>query len=61
MKTSQECTLCRHWNLIYRYFNTTCEQYDDLEFDGEELTVWFENEVIERYSAKDLKEIIEGF
>ncbi|MGI9558958.1 MAG: hypothetical protein ACR2NQ_04770 [Thermodesulfobacteriota bacterium] len=50
----------KQWNLIYRYFKTTCEPYDDLEFDGTDLKVWLDGEVVEHYPEKCLKEIIEG-
>ena len=51
----------RQHNLIERYFHFTTEGYSHLDWDGNELLVFFNNEIIERYSKKDLKEIIEDF
>ncbi len=53
--------LNREYNLIERYFHLTTEPYDDFYWDGETLLVFFNNKIIERYTKKDLKEIIEGF
>lgn len=41
-------------DMIYSYFRTTCEPFDDLEWDGKILQVWNKNKVIEIYSLKDL-------
>ena len=49
------------YNLIYRFFKTTTEPYDDLEWDGSTLEVLLNDVVIERYSYDDLCDIIDGF
>lgn len=51
----------RQYNLIERYFRNTVPSYHDLDWDGNELLVFFNNEIIERYFKEDLKEIIKGF
>lgn len=48
-------------NLIDRYLHYTTEPFDDWYWDGEELTIMLENNVIEKYTYKDIKEIIEDF
>jgi len=45
-------------DLIYSFFKTTTEPFDDLEWDGKILNVWLNKKIIERYSYKDLKELI---
>lgn len=47
--------LQREYDLIYSFFRTTTEPYDDLEWDGEVLNVWYKDEVIEKYSFRELK------
>ncbi len=54
-------TISKQWNSIYRYFKTTNEPYDELDFDGEELWIWLDGKVIERYCIKDLSTIIDNF
>ncbi|MCL5733152.1 MAG: hypothetical protein M1334_00610 [Patescibacteria group bacterium] len=43
------------YDKIYSYFKTTSEPFDLLEWDGELLNVWGENEIFEIYKYKDLK------
>lgn len=50
--------LQREYDLIYSFFRTTTEPFDDLEWDGEVLEVWYNDEVIEKYSYRELKEHI---
>lgn len=50
--------LQREYDLIYSFFKTTTEPFDELEWDGEILNVWCKEEVVERYSYRDLKEHI---
>jgi hypothetical protein len=50
--------LQREYDLIYSFFRWTTEPYDDLEWDGEVLNVWYNDEVIEKYSFRELKEHI---
>lgn len=57
----ESCKLCRQYNLIHRHFRTTYEPYDELDFDGEELRVWLDGEVIEVYCQKCLEQFIDGF
>ncbi len=49
------------YNLIYRFFKTTSESYDDLQWDGFVLEVLLKNTVIERYHYDNLCEIIDDF
>lgn len=56
-----EADLQRQYDLIWFYFRTTTEPYDELDWDGEVLLVLLNNKIIEKYSYEDLKEIIEGF
>ncbi len=51
----------KQYDTIWRFFKTTCEYYDDLDWDGEILQVVYKNETIEEYTYSDLKEIIKGF
>ena len=51
----------KQYNLIHEFFKTTTEYYDDLQWDGLTLEVWWNDLVIERYNYSDLCEIIEGF
>lgn len=46
------------YDKIYSYFRTTCEPFDYVEFDGCVLQVWNNGVLVEKYSLKDLKEII---
>ncbi len=39
---------------IRSYFKTTCEPFDYLEWDGQVLQVWLNNEIIETYFREDL-------
>jgi len=51
-------TMQHQYDLIYSFFKTTTEHFDDLEWDGKILNVWLNEKIIERYSYKDLKELI---
>ena len=53
--------LQRQSNLINRYFKTTTEPYDELEWDGKTLQVWLGDETIETYTHTDLTDIIHNF
>lgn len=53
--------LSKQYYLIERYFKSTTEFYDNLEWEGKMLLVFYKNEIIEKYSKKDLKEMINGF
>ena len=51
-------TMQHQYDLIYSFFKTTTEPFDDLEWDGKILNVWLNEKIIERYNYKDLKELI---
>jgi hypothetical protein len=55
-----ETTLQKQYDLIYRFFKNTTEPFDDLDWDGELLNVFFENKIVETYSYKDMCDLIEG-
>jgi len=46
------------YDKIYSYFRTTTEPFDYLEYEGDGLQVWNGCAVTERYTKKDLKELI---
>ncbi len=48
-------------NLIQTWLKTTSEPLDDWDWDGEILTIWLNNKLIEKYTNKDLKEVIRDF
>lgn len=51
-------TLQFQYDRIYSYFKTTTEPYDFLEWDGHVLEVWLNNEIVEKYPLKDIKQIM---
>jgi hypothetical protein len=53
-----EIKLQKDYDLIYSFFKTTTEPFDDLEWDGKILNVWLNEKLIERYNCKDLRELI---
>lgn len=53
--------LQRQYNLIYSYFKTTTEPYDELIWDGVMLMVFLNDIKIEEYSYLDLKIMIDNF
>ncbi len=48
-------------NLIYHYLKMTTEPFDNWEWDGENLVIFLEDEMIEQYNLEDLTAMIEGF
>ncbi len=46
---------------IRRYFKTTTEPYDCLEWDGEQLELLLKGVAVERYSYQELQKIIPDF
>lgn len=42
------------YDKIYSYFKSTTEPFDFLDWDGKFLTVWLNDEVVEKYSTQDL-------
>lgn len=55
-----EIKLQQQYDLIYSFFKTTTEPFDYLDWDGNSLYVFFQNEIIEVYNYEDLCSIIEG-
>jgi len=55
-----EVDIQKQYDLIRSYFKTTTEPFDELDWDGNLLLVWLDDEVIERYTYEELKELIEG-
>lgn len=56
-----EVDLQKQDDLIYSFFKTTTEPYDELDWDGDTLLVLLDNKIIEKYSYEELKEWIEDF
>lgn len=50
----------RRIELIERFLHYTTEPFDDWEYDGKELRIYF-NDNIEIYKNTDLRTIIKGF
>lgn len=50
--------LQQEYDLIYSFFKTTTEPFDKLEWDGKSLNVCNNQKIVERYSFRDLKELI---
>lgn len=48
-------------DLIDRYFRSTTESYDGLEWNGEKLDIILDGNIIESYTHSDLSKIIDGF
>jgi len=53
--------LQRQYDLIRMLFKVTTEPFDNLDWDGEELFVFYRGEIIGRYPYRDLCEFIDGF
>lgn len=51
----------RQLDLIARFLHFTTEPFDDWDWDGKELIIILNNKIIERYTFRDLKEIITNF
>ena len=49
------------YDMIRSFFKTTCEPFDDLEWDGKTLIIYLDDIAIEQYSYEDLKELIDNF
>ncbi len=45
------------YDKIKAFFKNTTEYFDYLDWNGENLYVWENNEIIEQYSFKDLKKV----
>jgi hypothetical protein len=44
-------------NLISRFLHFTTEPFDDWDWDGQDLRI-LSNDIIEKYTYEDLKEIV---
>lgn len=53
--------LQKRLELIQSWLKTTSEPFDDWDWDGETLTIWLNDKLIEKYTNKDLKEVIRDF
>lgn len=51
----------RKIDIIRSWLSRTTEDFDDWNYDGNELIIILNNKVIERHSESDIKEFIEGF
>ncbi|GMO48203.1 MAG: hypothetical protein Ta2B_30170 [Termitinemataceae bacterium] len=51
----------KQYDSIYSFFKTTTEYFDEIQWDGIECLIIFKNKVIEKYSFKDLDNLIVGF
>jgi len=48
-------------HMIERWLHGTTEPFDDWDWNGHELTLFLNNEPIEKYTRKSLAEAIPGF
>ncbi len=46
------------YNKIYEYFKTTTEPFDFLHWNGSDLEVWYNGNVIETYTLQDIKNML---
>ncbi len=53
--------LQRQYELIRAYFRTTCEHFDSLDWNGNELEITLNDVTIEKYTFKDLCGLIPYF
>lgn len=53
--------LQEQYDKIYSFFKTTIEPFDELDWDGSNLKVILNENIIEEYSISDLKELISNF
>ncbi|MDR3329525.1 MAG: hypothetical protein LBS63_05415 [Prevotellaceae bacterium] len=47
----------QQYNQIYRWFKTTSEPFDDLDWSGKQLNVWLNSKIVERYNYCELYKI----
>ncbi len=59
-REKKEEKLQRQYDLIYSYFKSTTDEFDTLEWDGEDLKIIFDNKEIEKYNISDLKKLIKN-
>jgi len=48
------------YDKIYFYFKGTTEPFDFLDWNGKILAVWLNNNIVEKYSARDLSFILKN-
>jgi hypothetical protein len=51
----------RELDIIQSWLSDTTEPFDDWDFNGEELIILLEGNIIERYTKKEMKNFIGGF
>ena len=61
MKLQEHERLQWQHDLIQQYFKTTAEPYDDLEWDGKNLSVCLSGKTIETYTYSDLANLVHNF
>lgn len=44
---------------ISHWIDRTTEPFEDWDWDGNELTIYFNNECVEKYTLDDLREVID--
>jgi len=47
----------KEYDIIYSFFKHTTEPFDILEWDGNEVNILLDDELIETYSKKDIWEM----
>lgn len=57
-KQYNEYQLNKQLDLIQSWLKDTTESFDSWDWDGKELLIFLNGEVVERYSYKQLKEFI---
>lgn len=57
-KQYNEYQLNKQLDLIQSWLKDTTEPFDSWDWDGKELLIFLNGEVVERYSYKQLKEFI---
>jgi len=53
--------LQEQYDRIYAFFKTTTEPFDQIDWDGETLSIILNEKTIEEYSLGDLQELIQNF
>jgi hypothetical protein len=51
----------RELDIIQSWLSDTTEPFDDWDFNGEELIILLEGNIIERYTKKEMENFIGGF
>jgi len=53
--------LQEQYDRIYAFFKTTTEPFDQIDWDGNTLSIILNDNTIEEYSLCDLQELIQNF